>query len=39
MARYPAVSPELAGIAVRLDVEPQLATDTACATRTKGETR
>src|SRR6266566_487090 len=39
MARYPAVSPELAGIAVRLDVHPQLAGHTACATRTKGETR
>jgi glyoxylase-like metal-dependent hydrolase (beta-lactamase superfamily II) len=39
MARYPAVSPELAGIAVRLDVEPQLATDTVRATRTKGETQ
>jgi glyoxylase-like metal-dependent hydrolase (beta-lactamase superfamily II) len=39
MARYPAVSPELAGIAVRLDVKPLVATDTACANRTKGETR
>jgi glyoxylase-like metal-dependent hydrolase (beta-lactamase superfamily II) len=38
MARYPAVSPALAGIAVRLDVSPhaatQLATGAACATRT-----
>jgi glyoxylase-like metal-dependent hydrolase (beta-lactamase superfamily II) len=39
MARYPAVSPELAGIAVRIDVHPQLATDAAGATRTKGEIR
>jgi hypothetical protein len=39
MARYPAVSPELEGIVVRLDVEPQLATETASATRSKGDVR
>jgi len=39
MARYPAVSGELAGIAVHLDVAPQLATEAAPATCTKGEIR
>src|SRR5262249_4977504 len=39
MARYPAASPELEGIVVRLDVEPQLATETASAARCKGDVR
>jgi len=39
MARYPPVSPALEGIAVRLDVKPQFATETASATRVKGDIR
>ena len=38
MARYPAVSPELAGIVVRLDVKPQHA-DAICTARKTGESR